>query len=326
MIVFIVLKEFDVKLTKYLILLFFLLLPIFSTHAAPYSVLELCAFSDGQEFQLSTKDSDEAEKSGFQQFKESEFFIRNFKLLIDGTEHVFYKPIEKKKNCIRVDKIPGGKHTVSLNLKAGTYTTLETAAPYITTFKVGLLHSGKINIVKGPVATVEIHQLGKKIVLFEAITDQQVPDCEYSCEVPTGVPLYFVEKPSEEKELCRPTFQLVVENERDKNLGCYDKKAIEEMLGKYIKENNIMCNPEVEIAFFRVFGEGCIVAPAVDPEGIGVLPPQIRIVPAGNKGSKYFVARYPKDKEPYHFNSEKKGTEFIPEKEEIIEFFEEKAQ
>ena len=304
--------------------MFFLVSPIFSAFAASYSVLELCAFSDGQEFQLSTKDSDEAEKSGFQQFKETEFFIRSFKLLIDGTEHESYKPIEKKKNCIRIDKIPGGKHTVSLNLKAGAYTALETAAPYVTTFKVGLLHSGKINIVKGPVATVEIHQLGSRIELYQAVNDQPVPDCEYSCEVPVGVPLYFIEKEQTEKVLCRPSFQLVVESERDKNLGCYDKKTIEAMLEKHIKDNNIMCDPDVEIAFFRVFGEGCIVSPAVDPEGIGILPPQIRIVPSTGSGPKYFVARYPKEKEPYNFNSDKKGTNFIPEKEEIIEFFEEK--
>ena len=322
--IFIILQEFDVKFAKYSILLVFLLSPIFTAFAASYSVLELCAFSDGQEFQLSTKDSDEAERSGFHQFKETDLFIRNFKLLIDGTEHESYKPIEKKKNCIRVEKISGGKHTVSLNFKAVAYTTLETAAPYVTTFKVGLLHSGKINIVKGPVATVEIHQLGSRIVLYQGITDEQVTDCEYSCEVPTGVALYFIEKPSEEKELCRPTFQLVLENERDKNLGCYDKKSIEDMLSKHIKENNIQCNPEVEVAFYRVFGEGCVVAPAADPEGIGILPPQIRIVPAKSDGSKYFIARYPKEKEPYNFNSDKKGTEIVPEKEEIIEFFEEK--
>lgn len=320
----IILQEFDVKFAKYLISLTFLMLPFFVLFAAPYATLELCVFSDGQEFQLSTKDSDEAEKLGFQKFKETETFIRSFKLLVDGVENNSFRPLDKKKNCVLADKIQPGKHTVSINLKSGAYTTLEPVAPYVTTFKASLLHSGKINVAKGAVATVEIHQLGNKISLYQAITDQQVPDCEYSCEVPTGVPLYFVEKPSEEKELCKPTFQLIVENERDKNLGCYDKKAILEMLEKQIKDNNIMCNPEIEIAFFRVFGEGCVVSPAADPEGIGILPPQIRIVQAGNNGSKYFVARYPKEKEPYQFNSEKKGTEIIPEKEEIIEFFEEK--
>ena len=317
-------REFDVKFTKYLIFLTFLASPFSFLLAAPFAALELCVFNDGQEFQLSTKDSDEAEKSGFQKFKETEIFIRNFKVLVDGSENDSFRPVDKKKNCVRSDKIQPGKHTVSINLKAGAYTTLEPVAPYVTTFKANLLHSGKINLAKGPVATVEIHQLGNKIALFQGITGEQVPDCEYSCEVPAGVPLYFVEKPSEEKELCRPTFQLVLENERDKNLGCYDKKAIEAMLEKHIKENNIQCNPEVEVAFYRVFGEGCVVSPAVDPEGIGILPPQIRIVPASSNGSRYFVARYPKEKEPYTFNSEKKGTEIVPEKEEIIEFFEEK--
>lgn len=317
-------REFDVRFAKHLILLTFLLFPISSAFAAPFAALELCVFNDGQEFQLSTKDPGEAERSGFQKFKETDTFIRSFKILIDGVENDSFRPLDKKKNCVRSDKIVPGKHTVSINLKAGAYTALEPVAPYVTTFKANLLHSGKINVAKGPVATVEIHQLGNKIVLFQGITDEQVPGCEYSCEVPTAVPLYFVEKPSEEKELCRPTFQLVVENERDKNLGCYDKKAIEEMLAKHIKENNIQCNPEVEVAFYRVFGEGCVVAPAVDPEGIGILPPQIRIVPPTSNGSKYFIARYPKEKEPYVFNSEKKGTEIVPAKEEIIEFFEEK--
>ncbi|MBR4490700.1 hypothetical protein IKP13_08715, partial [bacterium] len=96
------------------------------------------------------------------------------------------------------------------------------------------------------------------------------------------------------------------------------------MLTKHIKENNIQFNPDVEVAFFRVFGEGCVVTPAVDPEGIGVLPPQIRIVPTAASNAKYFIARYPKEKEPYLLNSEKKGAEIVPEKEEIIEFFEEK--
>ena len=322
--IFTILREFDVRFAKYLILLVFSMSPFFILSAAPYAALELCAFSDGQEFQLSTKDSDEAEKSGFQQFKETETFIRSFRLLVDGTENDSFRPIDKKKNCIRADKIPAGRHTVSLDLKAGAYTTLETAAPYVTTFKTGMLHSGKINIAKGSVATVEIHQLGTRIELYQAINDQPVPNCEYSCEVPTGIPLYFIEKAQADKTLCRPVFQLVVENERDKNLGCYDKKAIEAMLEKHIKENSIMCEPDVEVAFFRVFGEGCLVSPAADPEGIGILPPQIRIVPAVANNAKYFIARYPKEKEPYHFNGDKKGTEFVPEKEEIIEFFEEK--
>ena len=230
--IFTIFQEFDVRFAKYLIFLAFFALPIYSLFAAPFAALELCVFSDGQDFQLSTKDSDEAEKQGFQKFKETETFMRVFQILVDGAENNSFRPLDKKKNCVRSDKIQPGKHTVSINLKAGAYTTLEPVAPYVTTFKANLLHSGKINLAKGPVATVEIHQLGNKIALFQGITDQQVPDCEYSCEVPTGVPLYFVEKPSEEKELCRPTFQLVVENERDKNLGCYDKKAIEEMLTK----------------------------------------------------------------------------------------------
>ena len=322
--VFIIFREFDVRFAKYLISLAFLMSPFFGLFAAPYAALELCVFNDGQEFQLSTKDPDEAEKLGFQKFKETETFIRSFKLLIDGAENESYRPLDKKKNCIRSDKIVPGKHTVSIDLKSGAYTTLEPVAPYVTTFKVNLLHSGKINVAKGPVATVEIHQLGNKIALFQTITGEQIPDCEYSCEVPTGIPVYFVEKPSEEKELCKPTFQLVLENERDKNLGCYDKKAITGMLEKHIKDNNIQCNPEVEVAFYRVFGEGCVVTPAVDPEGIGILPPQIRIVPPKSDDKKYFIARYPKEKEPYIFNSEKKGTEIVPEKEEIIEFFEEK--
>ena len=321
---FIFLREFDVKFAKYLILLVLSICSFSSLFAAQFAALELCVFSDGQEFQLSTTDADEAEKAGFQKFKETETFIRGFKLLIDGAENDTFRPLDKKKNCVRSDKIVPGKHTVSINLKAGAYTALEPVAPYVTTFKTGLLHSGKINLAKGPVATVEIHQLGNKIALFESVTGRQVPDCEYSCEVPTGIPVYFVEKPSEEKELCRPTFQLILENERDKNLGCYDKKAIDEMLTKHIKENNIQFNPDVEVAFFRVFGEGCVVTPAVDPEGIGVLPPQIRIVPTAASNAKYFIARYPKEKEPYLLNSEKKGAEIVPEKEEIIEFFEEK--
>lgn len=322
--IFTIFREFDVKFAKYLIFLVLLASPFSFVFAAPSAALELCVFNDGQEFQLSTKDSDEAEKSGFQKFKETEIFIRTFKVLVDGRENDSFRPLDKKKNCVRSDKIQPGKHTVSIDLKTGAYTTLEPVAPYVTTFKANLLHNGKINLAKGAVATVEIHQLGNKIALFQGITGEQVPDCEYSCEVPVGVPLYFVEKPSEEKELCRPTFQLVLENERDKKLGCYDKKSIETMLEKYIKENNIQCNPEVEVAFFRVFGEGCVVAPAVDPEGIGILPPQIRIVPATANNAKYFIARYPKEKEPYNFDSEKKGTEIVPEKEEIIEFFEEK--
>ena len=324
--VFTIFWEFDVRFTKYLILLVFLVSPLFTAFAAPYSALELCAFVDGQDFQLSTTDPVEAENLGFQQFKETTTFIRNVRLFVDGRENKSFKPIKKKKNCIRVDKIPEGKHAVILDVKAGTYTMLETAAPYVTTFKAGLLHSGKINLAKGSVATVEIHQLGTRIELYQAITNQPVPNCEYSCEVPTGIPLYFVEKPLTEKVLCRPAFQLVLENERDKNLGCYDKKAIEAMLEKYIKENNVMCEPEIEVAFFRVFGEGCVVTPAVDPEGIAILPPQIRMVPVQKSEAKYFVARYPKEREPYLLDGEKKGTEIVPEKDEIIEFFEEKVQ
>ena len=312
------------RFAKYLILLALLASPVCTIFAAPFAALELCVFSDGKEFRLSTKNPAEADQLGFQKFKETTTFIRPFTVLVDGRENNSFKPLDKKPNCVRINKIPAGKHSVSINLKTGAYTMLETVAPLVLTFKEGLLFNGKINVAKGSVATVEIHQQKRRIELYQAVTDQPVPDCEFSCEVPTGVPLYFVEKPTEDKEPCRPAFQLIVENERDKNLGCYDKKAIETMLEKHIQENNILCNPDAEVAFFRVFGEGCVVSPAVDPEGIGVLPPQIRTVPVQKDARKYFVARYPKEKEPYILDNEKKGPQIIPEKDEIIEFFEEK--
>ena len=307
-------------------LLVFLLLSFFSLSAAPSAELLLCVMNHDEEFQIYTEDAEEAKKLGFTEQFAGNFYFRPFKLLIDGEPHTAFKPdAHKKSNCLRAYDITPGKHSVSLDFKSVSYTALETVAPYTSVFKPKVLNSGKIYVAKGGTAKVSIQQSEKRVRLFQALTNKPVPDCEKSCEIPAGIPIYFVESEKDEKVLCQPEFKLVLENEREKSLSCYSRERILKVLNDYIHEENILCTPNVETAFFLVFGEGCIIFLAADQEGLGALPPQIRLVPLSERKIKYFIRINSQEKHIYSFGDNKKFAK-IPEKDELIELIEEKEE
>lgn len=310
---------------KSLIFLAFLLVFNGFAFAIPDAVLNLCAFYEGKEFQLTTTDAAEAAKLGFKEHPKGGTYVRNMKVLLDGEEHKFFRPMKQSNNCLRIEKIPAGRHTVSFDFKSVTYTSLEVVAPYVTKFKPDLLYSGNIKIVKGNTAKIEINKLDDTIVLYQKVTNEPVADCAGGCEIPAGIPIYFKGQKSETK-ICPMKFRIVFENEREKSLDCYNVEAIKKTLENYIKENNIACDPESEYAFFHVFGEGCIVSFESDKQGNGVLPPQIVPIPMEQRAVRYYLTGSQKERQIYAFDKEKIGGEIIPEKGETLQFIEEIAK
>lgn len=306
-----------------LLILLVISLSFFCLSAANDAVLKLCVFSEGNTFQLSSTDPSAAETLGFKEFKDTGIYIRNFNITVDGAVHPYFKPTKKNENCIMINKIAPGRHTVSIDLKSVSYTTFEPAAPYVTTFKPALLYEGKTNIIHGETAKIEITQQEDRIELYQSLDNAPVPDCKKGCSVPTGIPVYFMQKPQDERTECMVKYQLIFDNEKEKGRSCYKKEAIQKMLENYVKENKILCKPLVEYALFKVYGEGCLVSIAADPEGIGAMPPEIKMIPLEKQKIKYFI-KAGDSKKLYSFSGDRKGHEIVPEKGDIIEFIEER--
>ena len=319
---FIIFREFEVDFVKSLIFLAFLLVFNGFAFAIPDAVLNLCAFYEGKEFQLTATDAAEAAKLGFKEHPKGGAYVRNMKVLLDGEEHKFFKPLKKSSNCLRIEKIPAGRHTVSFDFKSVSYTTLEVAAPHVGKYKADLLYDGNIKIVKGRTAKIAINKLDDSIRLYQKVTDEPVEDCYEGCEIPAGIPVYFKGAVGEAK-ICPMKFRIVFENEQEKSLDCYNVAAIRQTLENYIKENNVACDPESEYAFFRVFGEGCIISFETDPTGSGVLPPKIVPIPPEERSTRYYIGSSRKERQIYTFNKEKVGGEIVPESGETLEFIEE---
>ena len=104
------------------------------------------------------------------------------------------------------------------------------------------------------------------------------------------------------------------------------KTFIDFTLEKYIKENNIACDPESEYAYFRVFGEGCIISFESDPQTGSVLPPQIVPIPPEQRNTRYYIGSSVKERRIYTFNKEKVGDAIVPEKGETLHFIEETSK
>ena len=324
--IFRVFREFDVSFRKSLIFLFFLMVFNGFAFAAKGAVLDLCAFYEGKEFQLYAANAAEAGKLGFVEMSKSKGYFRKMKVLLDGEQHDFFKPLKKGTNCLRIDKIPAGRHTVSLEFKSVDYTALEVAAPHVAKFKDDLLYNGNVKVVKGNTAKIEMQKSDDTISLYQGITNEPVADCTDGCEIPAGLPVYFKGVINTETGICPLKFRIVFENEREKQLGCYNVGAIKNTLENYIKENHIACDPESEYAYFRVFGEGCLISFESDPQTGGVLPPQIVPLPPEQRSTRYYVGSSKKERRIYTFNKEKVGSEIIPEKGEILQFIEETSK
>ena len=151
--------------TTFLVFAFILLFSA-ELFAQKTSVLNLCAKKDGKPFILFTGDSTKAEELGFKKFKETRFFVRNFRVMIDNAPSNYFKPFEKDESCITVFRIPPGKKEIKLDFRSVSYTDIETQ-PLTMTFKPDLLHSGTVNIVAGPKASVKITQISDRLSLYQ---------------------------------------------------------------------------------------------------------------------------------------------------------------
>ncbi|MBP5435803.1 hypothetical protein J6Z39_08295 [bacterium] len=292
--------------------------------AAPLSALKVCLEKDGAPFVVSTTNAAEAEKNGYKRVGDRDIYIRNFKVLVDGVDHTKFGPISKDPNCILVRSITGGRHTVSIDFKSIEYTNLETTKPYTTNFKQGLLHDGTITIGEGDVARVDIKQTAGLVEIFQSIDNKLIENCEKSCNVPTGIPIYFKQKAVDSKILCPTSYQLILPDESEKGKSCYAPEIISQKINEYVRENDVMCRLNIEEAFFRVYGEGCMLTLAANADGLGIEPPLIRMVPLARQKIQYRMKFGEGKSMVYTFSADGKGPERTPVKGEIIEFIEER--
>lgn len=270
---------------------------------------------------LFTSDSVKAEEQGFKKLKETNFFVRNFRVLIDNIPTNYFKPFEKDESCITVFRIPPGKKTVTLDFRTVSYTDIE-AKPVSISFKPDLLHDANIEVFEGPKATVKITQSGDGISLYQALDNAVVKNCSPECSVPIGVPIYFMIKSQDEKVKCPVKFELIVSSESEKNLKCYNADTIDRMLEEFVQKNDIMCRVNVEYAFFKVFGEGCLVSLESDKEGLNFQIPELKLLPLDKQKFKYFWKINSEEKKPYTFSGDRKGAERTPAEGDIIEIIE----
>jgi hypothetical protein len=294
-----------------------------SLYASKTSVLKLCAVKDGEPFILHTDDSSKAEELGFKKYKEGGLFIRNFRVLIDDIPSTYFKPFEKADNCITIFRINPGKKTVAVDFRSVSYTADETE-PISVKFKPGLLHSSQITVSKGPTATVKISQSSDRISLYQALDNKEIENCSSECEVPVGIPVYFMIKSYDEKVKCPIKFELITSSEKEKHLNCYNRTVINKMLDDFVENNKVMCRINVEYAFFKVFGEGCIVSPESDEEGLNYKTPEIKLLPLEKQKFQYFWQINSEEKKPYSFSGDRKGQERTPAEGDVIQLIEER--
>lgn len=288
------------------------------------SVLKLCAKMNGEPFVLFTDDTSKGASLGFKKYKDSSLLMRDFRIMVDNVPSAYFKPVEKTENCITIFRIEPGKKSVSLDLKSVSYTNLETKDPVTVNFKPDLLHNGNIEIVAGPTATLIIDQSGDSITAYQAMDNQEIKGCIEKCQVPVGIPVYFMIKSQDEKIKCPTKFELIVDSEDEKKLNCYDEKIIQKTLAEFVEKNNVLCRVNVEYAFFRVYGEGCLFSLEADKEGLRYQTPELKLLPLDKQKFKYYWKVNSEDKKPYPFSGDRKGAERTPAEGDVIEIIEER--
>ncbi len=290
-----------------------------------YAVLKLCFEKDGAPFLVSTKDKKTAEKEGFQQVKETDLWMRRMKVLLDYNQIFSFKAAGDA--CIAVSRIPPGSHTVGVDFKAASYTPYVTVGAVTRKFKADLLFDAVMKVEEGPTVPVEIRQSEVRVLLYETIGNQPVPGCERSCRIPIDIPVYFMARSEDDKVECPIDFELVVANNREKDLGCYAPSRITELLKNFVKENSIKCRAHLEYAFFRVFGEGCLLTMEPDQNGLRPKDPEVRLVPLEKQKLRYYLQIGDGEKKIYTFSSsDKKGEVFDPQKDQPVVLIEVRDQ
>jgi hypothetical protein len=286
------------------------------------SVLKACFRYNGENFNISTEKEEEAEKAGFNKYRDSNRFMRKMKIFVNGTQTNFYKPIDD--HCMTIYRIPTGKQEVSIELKSVAYTTLEIKQPYSTNFRTNRVHETFFEVIEGPVAKVKIIQQSNNVSVYQALDNKPVDNCEAECNVPVGIPVYFKLKSLDEKTKCPVQYELVVSSEKEKGLNCYSDSGIRLMLEKFVEKNNVECRVNLEYAFFRVFGEGCVVMMESDQEGLRPKSPEIKMIPLERQRYIYFWRINGAEKTPYIFTGDRKGQDKTPAEGDLIELIEER--
>ncbi len=289
--------------------------PLFAK--SDHAVLKLCFEKEGSPFLISTKDRKLAEQERFQQIKESALWGRKMLVLLDRQKIFSFKPASD--SCIVISKIPAGTHTVAVDFKGASYTALVPKGEVTKKFKADLLFEAVLAVEEGPTAQVELSQEQAQISLFQTVDQSAVPDCKERCTIPAEVPVYFMTRAEDEKIECPVQFELVVPHEREKSLNCYDAGRITADLRALVKTNNIKCRANLEYAFFRVYGEGCIVTLQPDKNGLRPRDPDIRLLPLDKQKVRYFLQVNGGEKKQYLFApSDRKGEVIVPKSGDTI--------
>ncbi len=286
------------------------------------SVLKACFKYGAQNFIVSTENEETAENLDFNKYRDSNRFMRKMRVLVNGTQTNFFKPIDD--HCITIYRIPLGRQEVSIEFKSAAYTTLEVKKPYSTNFRANRVHEAVFEVEEGPVAKVRIFQQSNNVSVYQALDNAQIRNCEEECNVPVGIPIYFRLKSLDEKTRCPVQYEMVVKTEREKKLDCYSDRNIRAMLNEYIDENNVECRVNLEYAFFRVFGEGCIVKMEPDADGLRPKKPEIKMIPLERQRYIYFWRINGGEKMPYNFTGDRKGMDRTPAEGDLIELIEER--
>lgn len=293
--------------------------PLFAK--SDHAVLKLCFEKDGAPFLISTKERKLAEQERFQQVKESALWSRKMLVLLDRQKIFSFKPASD--SCIVISKIPAGTHTLAVDFKGASYTTLIAKGEVTKKFKADLLFEAVMTVEDGPTAQVEIAQEQERISLYQTVDQGVVPDCKRRCAIPAEVPVYFMTRADDEKVECPVQFELIVPHEREKSLNCYDPARITADLLALVKENNIKCRTNLEYAFFRVYGEGCIVTLQPDKNGLRPSDPEIRLLPLEKQKVRYFLQINGGERKQYLFSSsDRKGEVIIPKSGDTISLIE----
>ncbi|MCK5808470.1 hypothetical protein KAH37_05770 [bacterium] len=302
---------------------------VIATFVAPLSLMakqngatvRLCFQKDDNPFTVATQSKKIAIEKGFIPYKDGYTYMMNMRVYVDGVPHTYVKPYNE--SCVSLFRIPSGKHTISASFRAVTYTTLRVTSSYTKKFRNGLLYEPTLEVTQGSMAHIVLKQISNKIQVYESLTNNPIPHCETSCDIPTSIPIYFKARDNSQKIPCPTDYLLTVKSEKEKNLPCYSDKEIQAYLHTYVKKENILCKPDIEKAYFRIFGEGCLISLESDRNGLNYLPPMMKIIPASERKFHYFLTLNDAKKK-YKFNEQKTGKKITPEMNQEIIFSEEK--
>jgi hypothetical protein len=204
------------------------------------AVLRLCFQKDEEPFFIATQKKSEANKKGFAPYKDGVTYMMKMRVYVDGVPHPYIKPYNE--SCISIFRIPSGKHNITARFRAVNYTTLFVLGNYSKKFRPNLLYETLFQVSVTNIAHITIKQTSNKTQLYESVTNNPVPDCDKSCDIPADIPIYFKERADNQKIPCPADYNLTVKSEKERTLPCYSDKKIQEIISEYVKGKNIECD------------------------------------------------------------------------------------